>query len=33
MEVVWFGGEPVDLDLAWERVAEATQAAAAAFGG
>ncbi|TVR52903.1 MAG: hypothetical protein EA421_12590 [Gemmatimonadales bacterium] len=33
IEAVWFGGEPVDLDLAWERVAEAIEAAAAAFGG
>ncbi len=29
---VWFGGESVDLDLAWERVAKAMEAAAAALG-
>ena len=33
LEAVWFGGEPVELDLAWERVIEALEAAAAAFGG
>jgi imidazolonepropionase-like amidohydrolase len=33
IEAVWSGGEPVELDLAWERVAEAMEAAAAAFGG
>jgi len=33
IEAVWSGGEPVELDLAWERVLEALEAAASAFGG